>query len=239
MVEVFTPRVKGAAGKAADVLNDTNIQTGLIGAAIAGATTFLVSGAATKERIKAVFDDIVDMSLLTPVGTMISTYMPNAAVQGTMVATSLLSGLGIGERLTDIILNDDMFDGEGNLKPESKMMVAAAAAAVAGLCVYITPKIQDALKGQNTVSLNATKFLNDADNVTGILIKVVGLYLVAGLAYALYGRFSVADANSDGKCTQAEFEDWMDGIEGLPGMLKPAVIFFKPFLAAVPGFDRE
>lgn len=242
MVEVVGKRTALAAGKAAELLNDTNVQTSLIGALIGGASTFIVSGAATKDAIKDVFDDIVDMSLFTPVGNAINAVMPNAAIQGTMVATAMLSGLSIGERITDLVIKDDMFDETGHLKTDKRMLVAGIAAAISGACVYAAPKIADIVSGKKNLSASMPNIklgdaLNDADKVTKILLTAAAGYLGIGGAIAYYGRLAVADANGDGKCTQGEYEAWMNGLDGALGIFKPVVTMFKPIVSAVPGFE--
>lgn len=241
MVEVIGKRSAQVANKAAELLNDTDVQTSLIGAAIAGVTAITLSGAATREQIRDVFDDIVDMSLFTPVGNAISALIPNGAIQGTMIASSLLAGLGIGEKITNVVLSDDKFDETGHLKKEYQFMVTAAAALISGACVYLASKIPDLLSGEKKLfdlgGFNLRNHLDDADTITGILIKAIMAYAAATAVYAYYGRLVVADANSDGKCTQQEYEAWVESLSGISGILKPGVTFFKPFVSAVPGFD--
>jgi hypothetical protein len=243
MVEVLGTKSTAFASKAKDALNDTNVQTSLIGAAIAGATTFMLSGAVTKQRIMAVFDDIVDMSLFTPLSSAISAAIPNAAVQGTMVTSTLLAGLGIGEKITDMVMAADLFEtnekGEEVLRGDAKMKVALLAGAVAGLCVYITPYIKDAIEGKLKLpDLAAGNYLNNADNVTSLLIKFCGIYLISGIAYAIFGRYSLADANADKKCTEAEYEAWLNELDGIGAIFKPVITFVKPFMGVI-GFDHE
>jgi hypothetical protein len=237
MVEVFGARTTAALNKTTTALNDTQVQTSLISGALSAVTAYMVSGATTKTQIKAVFDDIIDMSLFTPLSTAITAVMPNAAIQGSVIVTSALAGLGVGEKITDAVLTDDMFDSDGKLKEAHKMKVALIAGAVGAGCVYVTPYIKDILAGKD-IGFSVGDKLDDADKVTAILLKLIAAYVIGGIAYAVYGRFKVADANEDGKCTAVEYESWLNGLDGIGGIFKPVITFMKPVLSAVPGFDE-
>lgn len=240
MVEVLGAKTKQFGASAIDALNDTNVQTSLLGGAATAAATFMLSGAVTKDEIKKVFDDIVDMSMFTPLTAAINSLLPHAAIQGAAVVTTMLSSLQIGEKITDMLVGDDCFTSDGKLKDECKLRIAAFAGLIGAGCIYVTPYIQDAISGK--LNINAGGLIgkiDDADKFTSILIKLAAIYIGGGLIYAAYGRFKVADTNKDDKCTEAEYEAWLNDQTGIGKLFAPVCTFVKPFLAVLPGFDKE
>lgn len=207
-------------------------------AIVTSAIALLFGRAFTGAQLRDAIDDVLTAQLGPLVGALASPLTSALGIGGVQMAglTGIATGAftGIGDKLAALIMPTGALADDAQAATSDLLKAAVAMVAVALGFALIEPKLRE-LIGQ---VVEGREFSSEqADKGIGAIIKGVIAYVVIGAIYCIYVRLRVADADADGKCTEAEYDAFFTGTELFAKVFAPVNAIAKLFVAALIPFD--
>lgn len=217
---------------------DVNVRQVGFSAVLVAAFALVLGAGKTGRQLRDWIDDVLTGAFGPVIDELLTPFLRAVGLSesSAMLGISVGAISGIGNSVASVLLPEATLADDAVANQTDLMRVAVIIVLAAAGITMALPFARDLADG---LSVEGSFTTDQASMATGGVLKIALMYVVLAFFYCLYVRLSLADANGDGKCTEAEYDATFAASSIWNTVFGPMNSVLKLFVAAILPFAAE